>query len=82
MLKRAQSPKKTVELYGRGEMATMESWVEVRIFCYFCSFRVLGSRTPNPTSSFFFAIENIISYWFFLLFLNRRIGWLQNSHED
>jgi hypothetical protein len=29
MLKLVQSPMKKVELYGRGEMATMESWVEV-----------------------------------------------------
>jgi hypothetical protein len=29
MLKLVQSPMKKMEIYGRGEMATMESWVEV-----------------------------------------------------
>lgn len=66
MLKRAQSPKKMVELYGRGEMATMESWVEVRIFCYFFQFsRIRVKNAKSYFFFFFFAIENIISYWFF-----------------
>jgi hypothetical protein len=35
MLKLVQSPTKKVELYGLGEMATMESWVEVSIPSFF-----------------------------------------------
>jgi hypothetical protein len=35
MLKLVQSPMKKVEIYGRGEMATMESWVEVGAQSFF-----------------------------------------------